>query len=322
MPRLVKIAAVIVVIAVAAFLTGPRPEVTEDFTFNAAALPDDLDRYLAASEKTVPNLRQGQEKTILWADSARRKATEFALVYLHGFSASRVEIAPVPQTVARAIGANLFMTRLAGHGRNGPAMAEARLADWLTDTAEAIAIGGRIGEKTILIAVSTGGTLATFAAARPALASRLAGLVLISPNYAIRGASTGFLNMPWAETVLPLLLGAERSFEPVNSRQAEGWTTTYPISAIFPMAALLKLVSRIDHRDITLPALFIYSTHDKVVVPQETTKVIREWGGATEVLIVNDSGDPRHHVLAGDIVSPGTNRRLSAAIIRWIKALD
>ena len=96
-------------------------------------LPADIDLYLERAEASVPNLRAGAQKEVLWADASREK-TPISIVYLHGYSASRVEISPVAERVARHLGANLFLTRLAGHGRDGPAMAEPRLSDWMADS--------------------------------------------------------------------------------------------------------------------------------------------------------------------------------------------
>ncbi|MDD4273595.1 MAG: hypothetical protein PHG14_07705 [Desulfobacter postgatei] len=38
-------------------------------------------------------------------------------VYIHGFSATRKETAPLSDLVAKTLNANLFYTRLSGHGR-------------------------------------------------------------------------------------------------------------------------------------------------------------------------------------------------------------
>ena len=77
---------------------------------------------------------------------------------------------PLPDKVAAALGANLFYTRLTGHGQDGAAMAEGSVNAWINDYAEAIAIGRAIGDKVVVIGTSTGASLATWAASQPALA--------------------------------------------------------------------------------------------------------------------------------------------------------
>jgi len=303
------------------FFFGPRPDLDQTLSFDAERLGDDIDAYLADSEQSHTDLRDGASKELVWANPLTRSKTDYCIVYLHGFSASKQETAPLSQNLASELGANLFLTRLAGHGRSGPAMSEPRMADWLDDVAEAIAIGERIGERLILVSASTGGTLSTWAAAQPQFAEKIDGMIMVSPNYAIRGASTGLMNMPWAETLLPMIMGAERSFEPINERQAQAWTSSYPSAAVFPMAALLRVVEGLDKSRITTPTLFIYSDADTVVVPDKTDQVVAAWGGPKRVIKIENSSDPQNHVIAGDILSPNTTEVITQAAIDWLKSL-
>ena len=84
----------------------------------------ELDGWLHASEAAFTDLRPGTNKGIVW-HGADRQRRPWAVVYLHGFSASRLETAPLAEVVAQALGAHVFYTRLTGHGRGGQAMAEA-----------------------------------------------------------------------------------------------------------------------------------------------------------------------------------------------------
>lgn len=114
------------------------------YTLRRIALPQDLDRYLREEEAGVPGITPGAEKSIVWAGKPGAK-TPFSIIYLHGFTATRQEVAPVYDLVARSIGANVFYTRLTGHGMSGEALAAATLDDWINDTWEAYEIGERIG---------------------------------------------------------------------------------------------------------------------------------------------------------------------------------
>jgi len=317
------LAAFAVVIALVALLAafGPRPSREETVRFDPAMIGADIDAWLTAREAEVANVKDGAQKGVVWADPATKSKTPLALVYIHGFSATRREISPVVENAAAQLGANAFFTRLAGHGRDSAAMAEATMNDWVDDLAQAMEIGRRIGERVVLVGTSTGGTLATLAAARPGLASDLAAIVLISPNYALPGVSTGLLNMPWAETILPLVFGANRSFEPHNEQQAQWWTTSYPSSAVFPMAALLATVDSIDYGRIATPALFIFSPNDKVIDPMQVRNVHSKWGGPKELLAIEDAGDPSSHVIAGDILSPATTGRTVEAIVAFLRSV-
>ena len=136
---------------------GPR--VTVDETIQPLQLPKNLDQYLDQSESSFNNIREGLNKEILWNDPEKKQQTELSVVYLHGFSASRLEISPVPENMSLALGANLFMTRLSGHGRTGKDLGESSANEWLQDALEALEIGKRIGKRVVLMGTSTGGTL-------------------------------------------------------------------------------------------------------------------------------------------------------------------
>lgn len=312
----------LIALATLVFLLGPRVPADTTVRFDPQAIGDDPDAYLAQREAAVDGIRPGLRKEIVWAEPERRARTPVALVYVHGFSASKGELRPLPDMVAEALGANLFYTRLAGHGRDGPAMAEATVNAWVNDLAEAMAIGRRIGERVVVIATSTGGSLVTWAAADDAgvMADTL-GLVLVSPNFGPRAAGAGILTLPWGGAIAELVSGPERGFEPINPAQQALWTTRYPTRALLPMAATVALATAAPVEDVAIPALFVYAPDDQVVRPERTAAVAARWGGPVETVIVEDADDPTDHVLAGDAMSPSTTARLAERITAWIGGL-
>ena len=71
----------------------------------AVAAPEpgaDLDAWLAARESVFDDLTPGTEKTVVWAGEPGQR-TPVALVYLHGFSATRQEINPVAERIASEV---------------------------------------------------------------------------------------------------------------------------------------------------------------------------------------------------------------------------
>ncbi|MCV0396895.1 MAG: lysophospholipase [Rhizobiaceae bacterium] len=317
---LIGFAIVLAAIAVA-YLAGPRVPVDTTPVFDPASIGDDPDDYLARREMDVPDIRADHGKEIVWADGATRSRTEYAIVYIHGFSASKHELRPVPDRVAQAVGANLYFTRLTGHGQNGAAMADASVNDWINDFAEAMAIGRLIGRRVIVMATSTGGSLATWAATRPELAQGLAGLVLVSPNYELQAAGSTLLTGPWGRQIAELATGRERGFEPFNALHARYWTTRYPTAALLPMAAMTKLAREAPVEEIEIPALFIFSDRDGIVSPARTRAIAARWAGPATVVSIDTSGDPFNHVIVGDAVSPQTNEEVVDAIVAWIGEL-
>ncbi len=304
------------------FVAFPPDGVDREIAFDPASLPDDLNGWLASREAAVPNLRPDSGKEIVWA-AAPGARTPLAVVYIHGFSADREEIRPVPDDVAAALGANLFLTRLSGHGRDGAAMAEPTAGDWLEDMAEAMAIGRRLGDRVVLIGTSTGGTLAALAATDPALSPGLAGVVLVSPNFKVRNPAAFLLDLPLAPTWAPWIAGREAGFTPINEGHAAHWTTAYPSSAFFPMAALLREAKGTDFADAKVPLLVLSNPGDQVIDPAAIAPVTKAWGAkvTTVDLTPGPKDDPYGHVLAGRILSPGLTDTVVETILNWTKGL-
>jgi pimeloyl-ACP methyl ester carboxylesterase len=309
------------VAGIAAFALGPRPPADTTVDFNETTLPDNLDTYIAESEARFDDLRPGNERQIVWAYPASRARTPISIVYIHGFSASPGELRPLPDLVATSLGANIYYARLKGHGRSGDAMIEGSVNSWVNDFAEAVAIGRRLGERVVVMATSTGASLATWAATQPELMRDVAGLVQFSPNYGVQAAGSSLLTMPWAEKMLRMIVGDRRSFETRNELHARFWTSEYPSAALLPMAALVDLANAADPRTISIPSLFVYSPLDQVIRPELVAAKAGEWGGATRIIEVTDDGDPSHHVIAGDALSPSTTERLAAQTAEWIAGL-
>lgn len=288
--------------------------------FDPAAIPADpaaLPAWLAAQEAAVPGIRPGAEKQVIWAGAPGAR-TPWAVVYVHGFSATLQEIRPVPDRVAKGLGANLFFTRLTGHGQDGAALAAATAGDWRRDMAEALAIGARLGDRVLVIATSTGGTLAALAAAE---GQAMDGLALVAPNFALRSRAGALLDLPFARHWAPLVAGAERSFPPRNDAHGRWWTTRYPTTAVFPMAAVMRLARETDFAAARVPALFLFSPQDYVIDPAALRRVAEAWGGPAGVTEIDPGAGGDAHVIAGDVLSPDGTAPAVTAILDFAGGL-
>lgn len=316
--RWARAVALLVVILAALWFAGPR--VAVDTTLRPVAVPEDVEGWLAEQEAAVPDLRAGTEKRILWADPAGKGRTPVALVYIPGFSATRQEMSPLPERVAAELGANLYLARLTGHGSTGEALAAATVNDWLNDVQEAVAIGGRLGERVVIMGSSTGAGLVTWLAAEGKLGPAVAGIVLFSPNYGSRTAGSELLVGPWARPLARLAIGPERSWEPSNEGHAAFWTYRYPVEAAVQAMATVALIRRSDPGRIELPIRIYYSPKDTVVDPARTQAIFARIGSADKALVAAPDGDdPDHHILAGNILSPSTTARLAAEVVEFVR---
>jgi esterase/lipase len=116
----------------------------------------------------------------------------FAWLFCHA-----QETAPLSDEIAARLGANLYYTRLSGHGRTGPSLAEGTVNDWLNDSVEALEIGKRLGNREIVIGTSTGGAQPNCLAEQPNTKAVLP-YVFISPNFGLHDAKSEILTWPWA----------------------------------------------------------------------------------------------------------------------------
>jgi len=284
-----------------------------------ASEPADIESRLVAREQREAGITPGAERRIRWING-KPSRTAVSLVYLHGYSATRQEVHPLPERVADALGANLYETRLTGHGRDGQAMLEGSASAWQADALEALETGLEIGERVVVLSTSTGGTLSTWLASR-AQGEEIAALAMISPNFAPADKALYLLDTP---VVGPLILAwfgdEERSWEPMNDAQSRYWTWQYPWAALVELARLVKEVDGIDKSTIRTPALMIYSPNDQVIDAEAVRSNFDAWGASRKRLVAYErSGDPSQHVLAGNIVSPGSTQELATIITTFLR---
>lgn len=300
----------------ALFVMGPRVEI--DTTIQPVQLSGDLDIYLDASEAQFSDLKAGTEKTIVWLNPQQKEETPVSLVYIHGFSASRQETAPLSNRVAETLGGNLFYTRLTGHGRSDDAMSEGTVNAWINDAVEAIAIGEAIGEEVILIASSTGASLLTWMAANGYLGDDVAAMVFISPNFGPANAASELLLWPWGKQIAQIAEGRYREWRPLNDRHARYWTYRYPSEALLPMMGVVKLARESDLSAVKQPVLVLYSRGDVVVAAEKTEALFAAFGSESKELVAVTTEHEWGHVLAGDILSPGTVELLTQEIVDFL----
>ena len=276
-----------------------------------------IEKHILSGEEAIPNLRQNIGKKILWAHKPHQK-TPLSIVFIHGFSATRVELSPVIEKVAKALGANVFFTRLCGHGQDGEALSSATFNDWISDTEEAIDVGKVIGDEIIIIGSSTGCSIIHSILEKQ---TKIKSAIYVSPNFGPSSIKGHFLRVPGAKWFIPLILGREHSFTPKNSEHERCWTTRYPTKALFAVKDSVVAAYFANHRNIRLPILFWFSDHDKVVSAKDTRKIIAKMGKNVEVFnpILSLMDDPSKHGVLGDILSPTKTDQGVNKILKWIK---
>lgn len=244
--------------------------------------------------------------------------TPWVVIALHGFSATRQETAPLAETVASQLNANLFEARLSGHGLVDKPMDGVMAEHWLADAMSALETGMRLGERIVLIGTSTGATLAT-AMLDQAIAEHIDTIVMISPNFAPNDPKASWATRPGGPLLAQLLVGDERCWEPRNEMQARYWSTCYPTAAGIEVMRLVDYANRQLPAEISQRLLVFYSNDDKVVSAEAIRGAFDAIESPRKQLVeVPDAADTSKHVLAGDILSPNTTQRIADTITEFI----
>ena len=221
------------------FLAGPRPKYGElDSQMQSLDIAlEDLDAYVAEKEAAFPNLRVNNQARIIWNDSIRK--TPYCVVYLHGFSASPMEGDPTHREFAKRYGANLYLPRLADHGLEDPEAFAALTPQQLLDSAkEALAVARLLGEKVIVMATSSGCTLATYLAAEAP--EWMDALIFYAPNIDLADASSQILTFPWGLQIGRMVIGGTHRSFTMESEAMNYWTTRYRVEGLVALRVLLN----------------------------------------------------------------------------------
>lgn len=264
-----------------------------------------LAQTIHQSESAVVGLRSGLESQLHFFNPKSPTKTRYVVMYLHGFSASPQEVMPLPAQVAAALGANLFMPRLNGHGLNGKALAKTTASEWRANVRAAYKTALQLGDELIVLGTSTGATLGFWLALNnPA---SLAALLLVSPNFATRDPRGEWLRKRWGRLLFRVVRGPLQGIEPLSAGHSKYWTTFFPVIAIRNLLALITPLREADFSVIKLPVFVAYSEQDEVVDTDLIEQKFAELGGEHKRLLsITTSTDPLQHVIVGDIRSPNT----------------
>lgn len=258
-------------ILVLVYWLGPKPEFPT-LKLNLPELPNvsELDNYIKQKEAAFP-IKPGNEARIVWADTPG-KITDYAFVYLHGFTASSEEGEPLHRETAARYKANLYIARLPEHGviSKNP-MENYTIANQWEGACEALAIGLKLGKKVVLMGTSTGGTLAMILAEH--FKNQVHSLILYSPNIRLNDPYAYLLNNHWGKQIAAIVLGGDQ-YKVANPDKAAiaYWHTQYSINALVELQEMLEQQMTPAHwLKITQPTLILaYYKND-----QEQDQVVK-----------------------------------------------
>jgi len=289
------------------YVLGPRVEgVSMDVTLPELDFTvESIDAYLKEKEAQFP-VKPNNESRVVWANTPGEK-TAYAVVYLHGWSASSEEGNPVHRKIAEDLGANLYLPRLASHGLDVEDAMLELTADALIDSAkEALAIAQLLGERVVIIATSNGGALALHLARA---VNNLDALVLYSPNIEIYDWTAKLLDDPWGLQLARLIKGSDfNEIEMPETRKAY-WYDKYRLESLPHLQAFVHYTMRPGtFRAVKAPVFLGYyykneEEQDKVVSVEAMLEMYNYLGtpdSLKQKVAFPNAGD---HILASPLAS-------------------
>jgi esterase/lipase len=244
------------------YFLGPQPP-TPKYNNELPSVPSaaiQLEEYIANNE-AKHKLKPDNEARILWYNDSAKEKTEYAVVYLHGFSASQEEGDPVHYEFAKKFGCNLYLARLAEHGVDTtiPLANYTAEKSWRS-AVEAYAIGRQLGNKIILMATSTGGTLALKLCTEfPDISAN----IMMSPNIAINDPNAWLLNNHWGLQIAHIIVGEQRTVSDTTTLYARYWNNRYSTNSLVQLEELLEsTMKESTFKKVTQPTLLLYYFKD------------------------------------------------------------
>lgn len=310
------------------YLVGPKPNyklgspIIDDFEIPLVHLQD----FIEKRESLIKDLRPGNESVLQWADSTVK--TEYAVVFLHGFSASPMEGNPTAYELAKHLNANLYIPLLADHGRK---LGEENFLN-LTPKAliesakQAIAVANAIGEKVIVISSSTGGTLSSYLAAHNP--TKIHAQIMCSPNIQIAKAGTDMLIGPWGLQIARMIFGGKnRSYTLDEAEAMNYWTHRYRLEGVQCLASLVKMTMTDEaFAKINQPTFVAYyykdeNNKDEVVSIPAMHDFINKINTPKSQQKIEAYGEVGAHVMTSKFQSKDRSR-LKTDIFKFVDGLD
>ena len=215
-------------------------------------------------------------------------------------------------------------------------MREATPGRLFRDALEALRVGRALGDRVILVGVSTGAALCTWLAATQA-GDDVAALVLVSPCFGLGHPLYPLLKIPFAAlrllpavlcrplraAAIALLLGRTKRVFQRGAEHARFNALVYPQAALLHLLDVLFSLERVDVARVAAPTFVALNERDPVIDVARAAALFHRLGCGSKQFFCcpvdePDGGDP--HVLASQMLSPASVDAIADAAILFVRA--
>ena len=211
-------------------------------------------------------VRAGNEEKFV---RRRETPTPLAILYIHGFGASRAEGEGVVDGLAAALGTNVYYVRLPGHGIDKDAHVAAKPEAYFACVEEAFHRFRPQGEKLVLFGSSAGGLLSIWLASRHP--KDVDGVVVANPFFDFADPSAFLISRRIGMSIIEMLYGPERDAgwktDPEHRKQngyEDHWITKQHFRALHTIDDLRRSIATPEVlRRVEAPLLMFYYYADE-----------------------------------------------------------
>jgi esterase/lipase len=322
MKRIKRFLGIGLLLLAVAYLLGPKPpkpELNKNLPSSSASLSN-IEEYIQKNDEGL-SLKPDNESRIFWAQDSVHERTEFAVLYLHGFSASWYEGYPAHVNFARHFGFNLYIPRLASHGLETEDPLIDMTPDRLWESAKnALMVARSIGKKVIIMSTSTGGTLALKLAAD--FPEYVEGLILYSPNIRINNGAAFMLSKPWGLQIGRKANGGKYRVtnDDPDAKECRYWNCRYRMEATVYLQQLVEATMKKEtYKNVTAPVFLGYyykdeENQDETVKVDAMLKMFDQLGTSPERKIKVAFPDAGDHVIACELTSGSVEQVVNETI--------
>jgi len=249
--------------AVIILLTGWHFAMTDgSYTYTPAVLPPTFEEFYAQQLQKSKDLNvrpNNEERLIKYAEK-----TPIAILYIHGYGASRAEGEFVVDRISKTLKANTYYLRLPGHGTNVEEHVKTTGKEHLDQVMTTLRMMRTLGDKVIVIGTSMGGVLGTYIAAEnPGL---IDALILSSPAYQFASPSAKTAAFyPMFKLVTTFMVWAPSSpIPPEKDNWSLYWYPKNYMRSLRQLYQLQAIVSKDSvYRKVSQPVMLQYYYKDK-----------------------------------------------------------
>ena len=294
------------------YFSGPVQKI--NYEIAVPEINGELKKYVRSSEKNIPFLKDWNKKQIIY-DSYWETKTDYVIIYLHDFGASKMDINPIIPRMGEILGANVYLARLTGHGQVTSELKKAKLNDWVNDAVESYLIGSKLGKNIILVGNGLGACLATWLVLNGYDVDKL---VLFSPSFSPRDTLLKNPDGHWGKFLAKKSIGKEKVLKVKNQEHQNYWTQIQPFEPLFQKILFCEyLTETYNFSRINIPTMILYNERDR---NNDIEEIKTKFGqiGTTDKKLYNVKGANGKH-LAGYALSVNTTMDVFYRVYDFLK---